>query len=91
MLGTGLIPGWGTKIPACCTGWPKSHNCIKIVCERSGLIVVQAQIKSWDFPGGPVAKASCFQCRRPGFDPWSGNSIPHAATKTWYSQINKLK
>ena len=32
------------------------------------------------------------------FDPWSGNWIPHAttksshaATKTWYSQINKYK
>ena len=26
-----------------------------------------------DFPGGgPVAKTSCSQCRRPGFDPWSG-------------------
>ena len=26
-----------------------------------------------DFPGGPVAEALCFQCRGPGFDPWSGN------------------
>ena len=25
-----------------------------------------------DFPGGPVAKAPCSQCRGPGFDLWSG-------------------
>ena len=24
---------------------------------------------SWDFPGGPVAKTLCSQCRGPGFDP----------------------
>ena len=28
---------------------------------------------SWDFPGGPVVKTLCSQCRGPGFDPWSGN------------------
>ena len=26
-----------------------------------------------DFPGGPVAKTPCSQCRGPRFDPWSGN------------------
>ena len=26
-----------------------------------------------DFPGGPVGKTPCSQCRGPGFDPWSGN------------------
>ena len=30
-------------------------------------------IFSWDFPGGPVAKTPCPQCRGPGFNPWSGN------------------
>ena len=34
-----------------------------------------------DIPGGPVAKNPCFQCRVPWFDAWSGNLIPHAATK----------
>ena len=29
-----------------------------------------------DFSGGPVVKSSC-QCRRQGFNPWSGK-IPHA-------------
>ena len=27
----------------------------------------------------------------PGFNPWSGNQVPHAATKTWHSQLNKFK
>ena len=29
--------------------------------------------KNWDFPGGPVVKTQCSQCRGHGFDPWSGN------------------
>ena len=29
------------------------------------------------------------QCVGPGFNPWSGNQIPHAATKTWHSRIDK--
>ena len=31
-----------------------------------------------DFPGGPVVKTPCFQCRGCRFDPRSGNQIPHA-------------
>ena len=27
----------------------------------------------WGFPGGPVVKILCFQCRGHGFDPWLGN------------------
>ena len=34
---------------------------------------VLSSAMSRDFPGGPVAKTSCSQCRRPGFNPWSGN------------------
>ena len=30
-------------------------------------------LSNWDFPGGPVDKAPCSQCRGPGSDPWSGN------------------
>ena len=26
-----------------------------------------------DFPGGPLVKTSCSQCRGRGFNPWSGN------------------
>ena len=29
--------------------------------------------QSCDFPGGPVAKIPCSQCRGPGFNPWLGN------------------
>ena len=36
---------------------------------------------SEDFPSGPVAKTTCSQRRGPRFNPWSGNLIPHAATK----------
>ena len=66
---------------------------------------LRAASEEKDFPGGPVAKTPHFQCRRPGFTPWSGNQvshaatkdpachkrekIPHAATKTWLNQINK--
>ena len=30
----------------------------------------------WDFPGGPVVRAPCFQCRWCGFDPRSGSQDP---------------
>ena len=39
-------------------------------------------------PGGPVVKTLCFQCRRPGFDPWSENYIPHASVKIAYAATN---
>ena len=49
-----------------------------------------------DFPGGPVAKTPCSQCRGPGFEPCSGTrshilqpKITSATAKTWHSQINK--
>ena len=35
-----------------------------------------------DFPGGLVAKIPRSQLREPRFNPWSGNKIPHAATKS---------
>ena len=46
-----------------------------------------------DFPGGPVVKTPCFQCRGRGFDPWSGNSDPTCGTakKTQNKQTNKKK
>lgn len=42
----------------------------------------------WDFPDGPVAETPHFQFRESGFNPWSANQIPPAAT--WHSQIDKL-
>ena len=66
--------------------------------EQTRFVLFLSEHSSWDFPGGPVAKTPCSQCRGPGFDPWSGNKIPHvltpqlkilsAATKTLSSQIN---
>ena len=38
-----------------------------------------------------MAKIPCSQSREPRFDPWSGNWIPHAITKTRCSQINIKK
>ena len=36
-----------------------------------------------DFSGGPVAKTPRSQCRGPGYNPWLGNYIPHAAAKSF--------
>ena len=47
-----------------------------------------------DFPHGPVAKLPSSQCKGPRFNPWSGNWIPHATTKSSHAitktQINTL-
>ena len=40
-----------------------------------------------DFTGDAVAETPRSRCREPRFDPWSGNQMPHAATKTQRSQI----
>ena len=34
-----------------------------------------------DFPRGPVVKAPSPNAGGPGADPWSGNWVPHTATK----------
>ena len=34
-----------------------------------------------DSCGGPVAKSPSSQGRRPGFNPWSGNQMPHPVSK----------
>ena len=44
-----------------------------------------------DFSGGPVIKTPCFQCRGPGFDPWSGKYIPHAQVRVYVPQPKKKK
>ena len=38
-----------------------------------------------DFAGGPVAMTLCSQCRGPGFNPWPGTKISHAATKNLHA------
>ena len=41
------------------------------------------------FLGDPVAKIPSSPCRRPRFDPWSGNQIPHATTKILHVAIER--
>ena len=50
-----------------------------------------------DFPGGPMAKTLCFQCRDMGSTAGQGArfhvpqlKIPHATAKMGHSQINKF-
>ena len=37
--------------------------------EEKMLSILRIEIGNRDFPGGPVAKTSCSQCREPGFNP----------------------
>ena len=53
-----------------------NENLFPEVTEKSDL-----NCNSRDFPDGLVAKSLYSQCRGPRLDPWSGNYIPHAATK----------
>ena len=45
------------------------------------LYILLKSLIIWDFPGSPVVNTLRSQHRGPRFDPWSGNYIPHAATK----------
>ena len=45
-------------------------------------MLAKLKIQLRDFPGGPVAKTLPSQCRGPGFNPWSGNQVPHAAIQS---------
>lgn len=42
-----------------------------------------------DFPRVPVDKTLHSQCREPEFNPSSGNSIPHATTRSLYAITNE--
>ena len=53
-----------------------------------GSIRLQQESTFRDFPGGPVAKTLCSRGRGPGFNPWSGNQIPHAAAKSSHAAIS---
>ena len=37
-----------------------------------------------------MVKTPHSQCRGPGFDPWSGNQVPHAATKRSHPTTKKI-
>ena len=55
------------------------------------------EVPSWDFPGGPVIKTPCFQCRGCGCDRWVGKlrfHMSHSVSppkKFFFSFKNLLK
>ena len=71
-------PGIEPMSPALASGWIPYHYTI-----REGLLLKLKYAKTIkkffltsDFPGGPVVKTLCFQCRGCGFDPRLGNEDP---------------
>lgn len=44
-----------------------------------------------DIPGGPMAKTPGSQCTGFEFNSWSGNEIPHVATKDQRSYMPQLR
>ena len=57
--------------------------------EFQNVSAVQANVhKNWNGRTSLVVQTLCSQSKGPEFDPWSGNQIPHAATKTQCIQIN---
>ena len=60
------------------------QNQIRTCPLRTPYLQREANIKQIfsDFSGSPMAKIPCSQCRGLEFDPWSGNKIPQAMTKS---------
>jgi len=57
-------------------GFRMGNTCIPVVVSFRYLakpIKKKKKTVASDFPQGPVVKTPCFQRRRCGFDPWSGN------------------
>ena len=44
-------------------------NLLEQLLLKSGFLLLGSLFKIQDFPGGSDGKASCLQCRGPGFDP----------------------
>ena len=62
-------PGWWQHIHL-------QHSLLNILSPLLGPTVQKKWVPFkilWDFPGSPVAKTLCSQCRGPRFNPWSGN------------------
>ena len=68
----------------------KLHSPFQINSEGAPTGIIE-YVKRRDFPGGPVVKTPGSQCRRPGFNPWSGNWIPYAATKRMHITTTDFK
>ena len=41
--------------------------------RRTSSLQLQGTEFCQDFPGSPMVRSLHFDCRKPGFDPWSGN------------------
>ena len=47
--------------------------CEVLACASGFVNDAWDQVYPWDFPGGPMAKTPCSECRGPRFDLQSGN------------------
>ena len=94
----------GSTVVSCVwmRGEPGTPNCTKVPCPRREYFKGTSQeptLRSLpnisqhlqDFPGGPVAKTPCSQCRGLQSNPWSRNWIPHATTKKTLHATMKIK
>ena len=71
-LGTSLAVQW-LRLHAPNAGGPGSMPGRGTRAHMAQLKILHNNVQTEDFPGGPVAKTPCSQCRGPGFDPWLGN------------------
>ena len=73
----------GRRLPSACISRdpPRmSNNCFQglgIPEEGQMQHTSPSKPERVDFPGGPVVKTPCCQCRGPRFDPWLGNCWAH--------------
>ena len=63
---------------------------VNLVVVRECMFEKGSEKNLRDFPAGPEAKTLHSQCRGPGYDFWSGNQNPHAATKRWHAATKDL-
>ena len=66
------------------------HAAIKTWCREINIFLLKKKPLS-GLPGCPEARTPCSQCsggvggRGPGFDPWSGDSVPYATPKSFHA------
>ena len=65
-----------------------STDCLLRAFDTAGKSLLALKKWSRGFPVSSVAKTPCFRFRGHGFDPWLGNWIPHAATKSSHLKIS---
>ena len=86
----GILKACPSTIPLALWPSPGSVSGARLPAES----VSKPEVKSTDSEGlrrWSVAKTPCFQCRGPGFDPWSGKYIPHAQVRVYVPQPKKKK